>query len=721
MKINIIFLFIVCFLTKGHATNGYDLWLSYKKVTNNTLLKEYREILTGTCVLGDSETIKVTREELKRGLDGLLDMQLEISVEQQKSTSFMVAQKKDLPLAVLQKLSKEFDLIGEEGFIVKEIQLNRKKILVITGLKDVGVLYGVFKFLRLLQTHQTIQGIHMVDSPKIDLRMLNHWDNLDGTVERGFAGFSLWNWQKLPGYIDQRYVDYARANASIGINGVVLNNVNAHSLILTPMYLKKVKALASVFEPYGIKVYLSAKFSAPMQIGTLKTADPLASEVVEWWQVKTKEIYQYIPNFGGFLVKANSEGQPGPQDYGRSHADGANMLAAALAPYNGVVIWRAFVYSEHNDTDRAKQAFDEFVPLDGEFSDNVLIQTKNGPIDFQPREPFHPMFGAMPKTSLMMEFQITQEYLGFSTHLVFLPKLYEEVLAADTFRRGVNSTIAKVVDGTLHAKKITGMAGVANIGSDMNWTGHPFGQANWYGFGRLAWDPYLKAEIIAEEWIRCTYSNNISFVTPIKEMMLDSREAVVNYMMPLGLHHLFDTGHHYGPGPWVDNLSRPEWNPVYYHNAETQGIGFDRTFTGSNATSQYAPEVARMFENVDTCPEEFLLWFHHLPWDYKMKNGRQLWDEMAFKYQEGVQQVEQMIAVWEASKNYITITQYQEVHMLLNIQLEEAKWWRDASLLYFKTFSKKELPKGVGLPTESLDYFKALKFPFAPGIRAQWD
>ncbi|MGB5460264.1 MAG: alpha-glucuronidase, partial [Eudoraea sp.] len=542
-----------------------------------------------------------------------------------------------------------------------------------------------------------------------------HWDNLDRTIERGYAGFSLWNWQKLPKYIDQRYKDYARANASIGINATVLTNVNANALVLTSAYLEKVAALADVFRPYGIKVYLTARFSAPIEIGELNTADPLDKDVIEWWNNKVTEVYKYIPDFGGFLVKANSEGQPGPQNYGRTHVDGANMLATALKPFDGLVIWRAFVYSETDATDRAKQAFTEFVPYDGNFLDNVLVQVKNGPIDFQPREPFHPMFGAMPNTPLVMEFQITQEYLGFSSHLVFLPKLYEEVLDAETYRKGKNSTVAKVIDGSLFNKKISGMAGVANIGTDMNWTGHPFAQANWYGYGRLAWDPYLSSETIADEWLRLTYSNNSEFVKPVKSIMIASREAVVNYMTPMGLHHLMDTGHHYGPGPWVGDLSRPEWNPTYYHNADKNGIGFDRTPSGSNATSQYAPEMAKIFNDPETCPEEYLLWFHHLPWDYKLKNGGILWDAIALKYQKGVNQVEEMISIWKQVKTYISDDQYNEVRMLLEIQLQEAKWWRNASLLYFQTFSGRELPDGVGRPEENLEYYKSLKFPYAPG------
>jgi alpha-glucuronidase len=385
--------------------------------------------------------------------------------------------------------------------------------------------------------------------------------------------------------------------------------------------------------------------------------------VQKWWSNKVAEIYKRIPDFGGFLVKANSEGQPGPQNYGRNHVDGANMMATALKPFGGNVIWRAFVYSEHDDTDRAKQAYDEFLPYDGKFKDNVLVQVKNGAIDFQPREPFHPMFGAMKNTPLVIEFQITQEYLGFSSHLVFLPKLFEEVLDSDTHQKGKGSTVSKVIDGSLYGNTLSGIAGVANIGTDLNWTGHPFAQANWYGFGRLAWNPDLSSEKIADEWLRATYSNNQDFIEPVKNLMLTSREAVVNYMNPLGLHHIFDTGHHYGPGPWVDNLGRPDWNPVYYHQADANGIGFDRTPSGSNATEQYASYLEKTFNGINTIPEEYLLWFHHVPWDYKLQNGNTLWDGIALKYQEGVNDVTHMIQTWDNAKPYLNDSEYNEVKM----------------------------------------------------------
>ncbi|MFI1772806.1 alpha-glucuronidase family glycosyl hydrolase [Thalassobellus citreus] len=709
----LLFLFLLCF--NAFANDGYKLWMQYSFIQNENIRHSYQSNIQKLVPLGDSKTIEIALNELELGLNGMLGSKCLLIKSENIKNSLVFGNKENLSQDVIQLLEDEFNQINNEGFIIKSFSVKDKKQLVITGKTDVGVLYGVYHFLRLIQTHQSIENLSIADSPKLKIRVLNHWDNLDRTVERGYSGSSIWDWHRLPDYIDQRYIDYARANASIGINGTVLNNVNANALILTSQYLDKVKALANVFRPYGIKVYLTARFSAPIEIGGLQTADPLDINVIKWWQDKTAEIYKAIPNFGGFLVKANSEGQPGPQNYDRNHVDGANMMAEALAPFGGIVMWRAFVYSEHDVTDRAKQAYAEFVPYDGQFKDNVLVQVKNGAIDFQPREPFHPMFGAMHKTPLMMEFQITQEYLGQSTHAVFLPKLYEEVLQSDTYRKGKGSTIAKVIEGTLNNKKLTGIAGVSNIGSDRNWTGHVFLQANWYGFGRLAWNPYLKSEDIANEWIRETFTNNEDFVIPVEEMLLNSREAVVNYMTPLGLHHIMATGHHYGPGPWVSNLSRPEWNPVYYHKADNDGIGFDRTLTGSKATAQYAPQVASIFNNIETCPEEYLLWFHHPSWDYKLKNGETLWNGIALKYQEGVNQVESMVKTWDMQQGCVDHQRFEEIKMLLNIQYKEAKWWRDACLLYFQQFSKKELPKGVQKPTQTLDYFESLNFPFAPG------
>ncbi|MEJ2005070.1 MAG: alpha-glucuronidase, partial [Cyclobacteriaceae bacterium] len=578
-----------------------------------------------------------------------------------------------------------------------------------------GLLYGTFEFIAMLQQHSDISDLDIIRSPKIKHRLLNHWDNLDRTVERGYAGFSIWNWHKLPDYIDQRYIDYARANASLGINGTVITNVNANALVLTEAYLEKVAALADAFRPYGIRVYLTARFSAPSEIGGLETSDPLDPAVIQWWKDKADEIYSHIPDFGGFLVKANSEGQPGPQNYGRTHADGANLLADAVAPHGGIVMWRAFVYSNEEPEDRAKQAYNEFVPLDGSFRDNVLIQVKNGAIDFQPREPFHPLFGAMPETPLMMEFQITKEYLGFSTHLAYLAPLFEETLNADTYAKGKGSTVGKVIDGTLHNYDQTGIAGVSNIGTDINWTGSIFGQADWYAFGRLAWDHELSSEQIAGEWIRRTFTDEQQFVSQVTGMMMKSREAVVNYMTPLGLHHLMGWSHHYGPGPWIKDKHRADWTSVYYHRADAEGIGFDRTKTGSDAVSQYFPPVAEKFGNLESCPEEFLLWFHHVEWDYQMKSGRTLWEELCLHYQQGVDEVAEMLKTWEGLEGYVDEQRYDLTHQYLEIQLNEANWWKNACIKYFQTFSERPVPDEVMLTDKSLEYYISRNPLFVPG------
>jgi alpha-glucuronidase len=605
--------------------------------------------------------------------------------------------------------------LGEEGYLIRSLRVGGRRAIVIAANGDKGVLYGAFRLLRLVQTRQPLDALDLRDAPKVKVRILNHWDNLDRHVERGYSGLSLWDWQKLPGWRDPRYTDYARANASIGINATVLNNVNSNSDILAEPFLAKVKALADMLRPWGIRVYLSARFSAPVEIGGLNTADPLDPKVRAWWKAKADEIYRSVPDFGGFLVKANSEGQPGPQNYGRSHADGANMLAAALKPHGGIVMWRAFVYSDTNPEDRAKQAYGEFKPLDGKFADNVIVQVKNGPIDFQPREPFSPLFGAMPATPLGLEVQITKEYLGFATHLVYLGTMWEEVLRADTFRKGPGSTVARVIDGSLHGHRLTAMAGVANVGSDRNWSGSQFDQANWYAFGRLAWDPELAARAIAEEWVRQTFGGDPRLVAPVVAMMMGSRQAAVDYMTPLGLAHLMDTGHHYGPGPWVRELARPEWNPAYYHRADARGIGFDRTASGSNAVEQYAPEVARRFADLGTVGEDYLLWFHHLPWDYRMSSGRTLWEALVERYSRGVETVRAMRRTWASVTPLVDRERAEEVAAFLAIQEEEAQWWRDASIAYFQSVSGRPLPRGYAPPAHDLAYYRSLKFPYAPG------
>ena len=704
-------LLLLCnsFITTAQITKDYDLWLQYQKssVANG--------IFKNIALNAKNETDKAIQNELKTASERMF--QYSPTFSNSENATLIIRKTSELE-PTQKKIIDKANALNDEGFAIETIQNKGKKTVLITAKNSLGLLYGTFRLLRELQINPSKKDFSIADEPKLKVRMLNHWDNLDGTVERGYAGSSIWNWQKLPDFIDKKYIDYARANASVGINGVALINVNSNALILTPQYLEKVSALAKAFRPYGIKVYLTARFSAPIEIGGLKTADPLNQEVQQWWNNKVNEIYKFIPDFGGFLVKANSEGQPGPQNYGRNHVDGANMMAKALKPHQGIVMWRAFVYSETDSSDRAKQAYSEFVPYDGKFEDNVLVQVKNGAIDFQPREPFHPMFGAMPKSKLMMEYQITQEYLGFSTHLVFLPKLYEEVLESDTYKQGKGSTVAKIIEGK--PNELNGMAGVANIGSDLNWTGHPFGQSNWYGFGRLAWNPELNSEKIAEEWLQQTFSKDSNFVKTISKIMLQSRESVVKYMTPFGLHHIMATNHHYGPGPWVNDLARPEWNPVYYHKADKNGIGFDRTATGSNALAQYSPEIAQYYGDLKTCPEEYLLWFHHLPWDYKMKNGKILWDNLGIKYQEGVNEVKNMITTWESAKPYVDAERHQEVAQLLNIQLKEAIWWKDACMTYFQTFSNLPFPKEMENPKHDLEYYKSLQFPFAPGIKPHW-
>lgn len=693
------------------AEDGYAGWLRYRPVDDNTLLHAYRQTINAIQVAGHSATTDAIKNELSQGLNALLQTTIPFTNTNTTSNTLIAGTPAALPI-LKQVLGNDLPPLDKEGFLILSKTINGKKCTIITANTDIGVLYGTFHFLRLLQTRQSIQTLHIVSVPKTTLRLLNHWDNLTRYVERGYAGISIWNWHTLPDYIDARYIDYARYNASIGINGTVLNNVNANADVLTLPYLQKVAALAGVFRPYGMKVYLSARFSAPIETGHLKTADPLNDTVRQWWQSKAKEIYTLIPDFGGFLVKANSEGQPGPQTYGRNHAEGANMLADAVAPYGGIVMWRAFVYNPQAN-DRFKQAYDEFTPLDGKFSKHVLVQVKNGPIDFQPREPFSPLLAAMPQTPLMLEFQLTQEYLGQGTHLVYEAPLFKEVLEASTYVNSNNTTVSSIVDATTHP--LSGIAAVANIGNERNWTGHPFGQANWYAIGRLAWDHDLSSAQIAEEWIRQSFSNHPKVVTTIKEIMLASHEAVVNYMTPLGLHHIMGNGHHYGPAPWSDNLPRADWNPVYYHKADAKGIGFDRTTTGTNALQQYPPMVQQLYADSNTCDEQYLLWFHHVSWQHKMKSGRNLWEELCYKYYAGTDTVKAMQQQWNQLEGFIDAERFQQVKMLLAIQMKEAVWWRNACLLYFQTLSQLPLPTKYEQPDHTLEYYKQLHFPYAPG------
>jgi len=706
-KLLIIFILLPALLK---AEDGYDLWLRYKKISNNSLLDQYKKQITSPVVLGSSQTIANIKTELTQAFSGLTGTSYKILSSPGKSTTFIAGTVSTSTVISSVVTKDELNLIGSEGFIIK----TRPGKTIITANTDIGVMYGVFHFLRLLQTQQSLLNLNIISVPKIKLRILNHWDNLNRTVERGYAGFSIWDWHKLPDLIDKRYIDYARANASIGINSTVLTNVNANAVVLTKPYLEKVKALADLFRPYGIKIYLTARFSAPIEIGKLKTADPLNDTVQQWWKQKIKEIYELIPDFGGFLVKANSEGQPGPQDYNRTHADGANMLADAVSPFNGIIMWRAFVYSSTSN-DRFKQAYEEFKPLDGKFRKNVLVQVKNGPIDFQPREPFSPLFGAMDQTPLMMEFQLTQEYLGQGTHLVFEAPLFKETLNADTYSKGKGSTVTKVINGSLNNFSLNGIAGVSNIGNDINWCGHPFAQANWYALGRLCWDYDLSSAQIADEWIRQTFTNDPSFVQPVKNIMLQSREVLVNYMTPLGLTHIMYNGHHYGPMPWGNTLNRPDWNPVYYHKADSIGIGFDRTATGTNALAQYAVEVQNEFKDVNKCPEDYLLWFHHVSWKHRMRSGRTLWDELCYKYYTAVDSMKTMQQQWNKLAKYVDPERFDHVKQLLNIQVKDAIWWRNACLLYFQTFSKMPIPSQYEKPDKTLEYYQNIRILYAPG------
>ena len=573
-----------------------------------------------------------------------------------------------------------------DGFSIRHTD----KGLTLSSPHETGLLYAAYHLLRMQAAGETVNDT--VVNPTYILRILNHWDNPDGTIERGNAGKSLWQWAELPGKLSPRYQAYARANASIGINGTVLNNVNASPSILSDEYLQKVKALADVFRPYGIRVYLSVNFASPMVLDSLPTADPLDKNVIRWWKQKAKEIYRLIPDFGGFLVKANSEGQPGPCDYGRTHAEGANMLADALKPYDGIVMWRAFVYSP-TDADRAKQAYQEFKPLDGEFRQNVIVQVKNGPIDFQPREPYSPLFGSMEHTPLMAEFQVTQEYLGHANHLAYLAPMWKEFFSL------------------VPPSSIEAVAGVANIGSAANWCGHPFAQANWYAFGRLAWSPELSSGQIADEWLKQTFHMDNA---EVKQMMLDSREAVVDYMMPLGLHHIFAWGHHYGPEPWCEIPgARPDWLPIYYHKADRQGLGFDRTSTGSDAVSQYPEALAKQYADLKACPEEYLLYFHHVPWTHRLKSGRTLWEELCYRYDRGVQQVRNFQKVWDKAEKQVDPERFLSVQSLLMTQARDAVWWKDACLLYFQEYSGMPIPYDIERPIHELKDLKKVQLPIS--------
>ncbi len=692
------------------AEDGSRLWLRFNKTTTDANL--FSSIVAYTKSLPYKE-FQSAWTELKGQ-----ELASKTIVE---NGSLLIGTAKDKQIRNL-GLQKELVALGNEGYMIKSVSVNGKKATVVASLTDKGLLYGVFHLLRIVQMNEFSDQLNIKEKPSYALRILNHWDNLDGTVERGYSGHSIWNWEELPAVLSPRYQEYARANASIGINATVLNNVNASPKILSDEYLQKVKAIAGVLRPYNMRVFLSINFSSPKELGGLPTSDPLDVKVQQWWKDKANEIYKLIPDFGGFLVKANSEGLPGPMDYGRTHVDGANMLADALKPHGGIVMWRAFVYEPGDD--RAKLAYKEFINFDGKFKDNIMIQVKNGPIDFQPREPFSPLFGAMKKTPLMPELQITQEYLGHSNHLVFLSPMWEEFLKADTYCNGKGATVAKVTDGHVFGNKLSAIAGVANIGKDVNWTGHHFAQANWYAFGRLAWNNQMTSEQIADEWIKMTFTlplakettvapNSMSvadFQLSVKNMMLASHQTAVDYMMPLGLHHIFAWTHHYGPEPWCDVPgARPDWLPKYYHNADAKGVGFDRTTSGSNAVGQYASPLKEQFNDPATCPDAYILWFHHLAWDYKMKSGRTLWDEMCYTYDKGVNDVRGFQKIWDKAEPFIDAQRFAEVQSKLRIQAQDAVWWKDACLLYFQTFSKRPIPYDIERPVHNLEDLKKIK------------
>ena len=579
--------------------------------------------------------------------------------------------------------------MAKDGYTIK----SQGDKTVIAAANDAGLLYGAYHLLRLQEMGQQGGSLDISEQPAYDLRILNHWDNPNGTVERGFAGRSI-----FLNPDPQRMTMYARANASIGINGTVLNNVNAKPEALSTESLQKAKDIADQLRPYGIRVYLSINFASPIKVGGLKTADPLDADVIRWWKDKVAEIYRMIPDFGGFLVKANSEGEPGPQDFGRTHADGANMLADVLKPHRGIVMWRAFVYKAQS-SDRANQACLEFMPFDGQFRDNVIIQIKNGPVDFQPREPYSPLFTALQKTPMMVEFQITQEYLGAANHLVYLAPMWSEFFSF------------------VKPSSLKAMAGVANIGDDTNWCGHHFAQANWYAFGRLAWNPELTSQEIAEEWLAQTFDipgSQPSQNAQLVKLMLDSREACVNYMMPLGIHHIFAGTHHYGPEPWYSPRGvRVDWTPPYYHKADSIGLGFDRTLKGSANVKQYPDALCRLYNDINTCPENLLAWFHHVPWDHRMKSGRTFWDELCHKYDDGLREARHFLVVWDSMQPYVDAQRFNEVQRKLRIQARDAEWWRDACLLYFQTFSCRPIPQDMEHPVHNLDEMMKFNIPIS--------
>jgi alpha-glucuronidase len=706
-------LLLVCAAGPLRADDGYDLWLRYVPVSDAGRLAQYRAAIARIVVQGDSPSLDAVRDELTKGLSGLLDRAVSADSRALRGGAVIAGTRSSSPIIAGLPLAADLRAVGREGYLVRAMMVRGKPAIVVAGNSDVGVLYGAFALLRHLQTQRPLKRLAIASAPRIQLRMLDHWDNLDRSVDRGYAGGSIWNWAELPGTVSPRYRDYARANAALGINAVVVTGPNVNARVLTPEYLRKASALADELRPYGIRIFLTARFGAPIEIGGLATADPLDPVVRQWWRHKVDEVYAVIPDFGGFLVQGNAEGQPGPDTYGRTHADGANLLADAVVPHGGVVIWRAYISGDRTSADRVREIYDELVPLDGDFRRNVMVQVKNGPLDFQPREPFNPVLGAMPRTPLVLELQLTKEYLGNDTHLVYLGPLMEEVLRADTFRKGKGSTVARVVDGSLHGAARSGIAGVANIGTDRNWTGSIFDQANWYAFGRFAWDPTLSSRAVAEEWVRTTLSNDSAVVATVPSMMMASREAAVSYMTPLGLTSMTAASNHYGPAPWVTN-GRPDWTPAYYHRADATGIGFDRTATGSNAIDQYAEPVRARYANRATVPDSLLLWFHHVGWRERLATGRTVWDELVSRYYAGVDSVRAMQRAWNSLAGKIDDDRFRQVQGSLVIQEREARWWRDASLRYFQTRSRLPIPSQYEQPARPLEFYMRLRCPADP-------
>jgi alpha-glucuronidase len=669
--------------------DGYKLWLRYAP-PGEAAKNYYRKVAQQIRVDDTSATSGIIRDELRSATSAMLGGAIPQNENSLADGTVIVGTPGNSALIRDLNWATDLGAIGDEGFIIRSARITEHPVTVIAANSEIGALYGTFHFLRLMQTGRPIDEPGITERPALQLRLMNHWDNPNGTIERGYAGRSMWQWNELPGKLSPRYTDYARACASLGINGAVINNVNADPQILATGNLQKAAALANVWRPYGVRMYLCANFAAPMRVGGLATADPLDKGVADWWKAKADEIYALIPDFGGFLVKANSEGQPGPKTYGRSHAEGANVLADALAPHKGNIMWRAFVY-ETDDPDRAMSAYVEFTRLDGQFRPNVAVQAKNGPVDFMPREPFHPLFGGMKQTPVIAEIQATQEYTGQAKHLVYLGTMWKEFLDSDTFAKGPGSTVGKVLAGKIYPGRITGMVSVTNPGLDTNWCGHHFSQSNWYAFGRLAWNPELSAEKIADEWIRMTFTNDDKTAAVIRDMMMGSRETFVNYTMPLGLHHLIG-GDHYAPQPWNDRASRRDWTATYYHQASAEGIGFDRTKRGDHAVEQYFPPVCDVFDDITKCPEKYLLWFHRCAWDYQMKSGKSLWDELCAKYQAGTKQAVALQTTWQSLAGKVDPRRHKEVADRLAIQVADSAKWRDQILEYFAGFSKLPIP-----------------------------